>query len=288
MTKKKWEKIIWIATCIILAAFIGWTTWGNVTIQTTYYDISDEDLPEAFEGYKIVQVSDLHNAVFGKDNSTLIEKIDTEEPDIIVMTGDLIDSYHTDIQAALDFTEEIAKIAPCYFITGNHEASIDRSDYDELEQALRKQGVIVLRNSFVNLTKDSKAIQLIGADDPAFMRDAENYMTSGEIILKELEDVDYGEDWYKILLSHRPEAFGHYSFVGFNIVFSGHAHGGQFRFPFIGGAFAPDQGLFPKYDAGLYQKDNTTMVVSRGIGSSIIPVRVNNRPEIVVTTLHCQ
>lgn len=269
-------------TGIALIILIGFTIWGNLTIKTTYYNITDKELPTAFDGYKIVQVSDLHNAVFGKENYRLIEKIRSEKPDIIVLTGDLIDSNHTDIATALDFTENISDIAPCYFITGNHEAWIDKADYNKLEKGLTTQGINILNNSFVRLYRDNQTILLAGIHDPAFTED-KDYENQ---IFTELEYMDYNDGNYKILLSHRPTSLEQYPFNKFNLIFSGHAHGGQFRLPFIGGVIAPDQGLFPKYDRGLFQNGKTTMVLSGGIGNSIIPIRINNRPEIVVTSLY--
>jgi len=265
-------------------AIIIWIIWGNVTIGTTHYNISSDRIPFSFDGYKIVQVSDLHNAVFGKDNDILLKKIHSEQPDVILLTGDLIDSNHTDVSAALEFTDAASKIAPCYYVTGNHEAWIPRTDYESMERKLLEQGIIVLHNSSVDIVREGDSISLFGVDDPSFAG-AESSIQSSIVIRKLLEDVDRTEN-YSILLSHRPEAFDYYATSGFDLVFCGHAHGGQFRLPLIGGIVAPNQGFFPKYDAGTYNENNMTMIVSRGLGNSIIPVRINNRPEIVAVTLH--
>ena len=124
----------------------------------------------------------------------------------------------------------------------------------------------------------------MGIDDPSFQEDY-LFGDSGSVAQQAIENLQNESDGYTILLSHRPELFDLYVDTGMDLVFSGHTHGGQFRLPFIGGLVAPNQGFFPKYDAGRFSKGNTTMIVSRGVGNSIIPIRFYNRPEIVVTML---
>jgi len=205
------------------------------------------------------------------------------EPDIIAITGDIIDSSHTDIEIALHFAEEAMKIAPCYYVTGNHEAWISETMFHNFENELTQLGVILLHDEEIILEKDSSQISLVGIDDPSFAETngvgIGNHMASD--CLRKLASIDS----FSILLSHRPEYFNQYVKADFDLVLSGHAHGGQFRFPFVGGLIAPNQGLFPEYDAGLYTEDNTNMIVNRGIGNSIIPLRFNNRPEIILIEL---
>jgi len=173
-------------------------------------------------------------------------------------------------------------IAPVYYVTGNHEARI--SEYGKLKTALEITGVTVLENERTVLEKDGDTITLLGIDDPSFTAD---YLTgdSAAVVKNTLDDLVTEGVGYTVLLSHRPELFDVYAESGVNLVFSGHAHGGQIRLPFIGGLAAPNQGLFPKYDAGLFTEGDTNMVVSRGLGNSLFPFRVNNRPEIVVVQL---
>lgn len=283
-TKTLKKKITLRILLALVVAFLIWIVWGNLTIGTTYYEIQSEELPEAFAGYKIVQISDLHNAEFGKDNLRLVEIIKKEKPDMIAITGDLIDSSHTDLDLAIKFIQQIVEIAPCYFVTGNHEAWLGKT-YPELEQQLLKLGVIVLRDQVIKLEKDETSIQLIGLDDPDFTdQDSEIQESMLETKLNNL----HLQDGFKLLLSHRPEIFNAYVSTGMNLVLSGHAHGGQFRIPFVGGVIAPNQGVFPSYDAGVFHEGQTTMIVSRGIGNSIIPIRINNRPEVVIVELHSQ
>ena len=160
-------------------------------------------------------------------------------------------------------------------MTGNHEAWINQ--YDKLEQRLLELGVHILRNESISLEINNQTIELIGIDDPDFGASVDNNLT------KTLKTT--ATDSYKILLSHRPEAFETYVASGVNLVLSGHAHGGQFRFPFIGGLVAPDQGFFPEFEEGIHTKNQTTMIISRGLGNSIIPQRLFNRPHLIEITL---
>lgn len=200
-----------------------------------------------------------------------------------MITGDLVDSGHTDIDIAIRFAEEAARIAPVYYVTGNHEARL--SQYDRLRNGLEAAGVSMLEDRAVELERDGEKITLVGLSDPDFTVRSDIFGEVPAMVSTKLDSLADTESSYTILLSHRPELFESYASSGIDLVLSGHAHGGQFRLPFIGGLVAPNQGLFPKYDAGVYMESSTQMVVSRGIGNSIIPVRFNNRPEIVIVEL---
>lgn len=273
--------------CVISSIFFAllvYLIWSNTALTVSNIKISSSRIPIAFSGFRIAQVSDLHNAEFGKDNRNLLELLSESKPDIIAITGDLVDAGHTDIGVALDFAKEAVKIAPVYYVTGNHEASL--SQYDELKIGLKTIGVIVLEDEAVQLKHDTEEITLIGLSDPDFTIKGDIFREAPAMVRTKLSSfVDDDESSYTILLSHRPELFESYARCSIDLVLSGHAHGGQFRLPFIGGLIAPNQGLFPKYDAGLYTSGSTNMIVSRGLGNSIIPIRFNNRPEVVVIEL---
>lgn len=275
------SKKIWIAIVILLVTVI-WIAWGNTALELNAYTISSNKLPESFSGYRIAHVSDLHNAEFGENNALLLEMLKEAEPDMIAITGDLVDSYHTDIQVGIEFAQQTAQIAPTYYVTGNHEARI--SEYDELEKGLEAAGVVILKNESVELEKDGEYITLIGVNDPSFKTD---YLFGDSISVMDanLEEISENAGEYTLLLSHRPELFKVYVANDMDLVLSGHAHGGQFRLPFLGGVIAPNQGFFPEYDAGLYVEDDTNMIVSRGLGNSLFPFRVNNRPEVILIEL---
>ena len=280
LTKKK-------TICIlagILLVLIVWTAWGNTALERNAYTISSRELPDAFDGYRIAQVSDLHNAEFGDGNQRLLEMLREAEPDMIALTGDLIDSRRTDIAVALAFAKEAVKIAPCCYVSGNHEARV--SEYQDLKTGLEEAGVTVLDDAQVKIETSGESITVIGVNDPSFHAD---YLTDDAAVIdRKLSELAAEDPGFMILLSHRPELFDTYVAHDMDLVLTGHAHGGQFRLPLIGGLIAPNQGLFPKYDAGLYSEGDTNMIVSRGIGNSIIPVRFNNRPEVVLIELKSQ
>ena len=280
MNRKK-SALLLISIAVVI--FAVWTVWGNATVGVTHYTVASDRLPQAFNHFKIVVVSDFHNAEFGKENDTLIKLIEKEKPDIIAFTGDLVDSRRTDIETAEDLVRNLAEIAPCYYVTGNHEARLGEQ-YQKLEKILLEENVVVLHDRYTELTRNNETILIAGLEDPNFTDI--NSAVHNSMLKTKLDGMNLS-DSYCVLLSHRPEAFEAYKSAGADLVLSGHAHGGQFRLPFIGGIAAPNQGLFPKYDGGMYSENHTTMIVSRGVGNSIIPVRINNRPEIVCVELIC-
>ena len=283
--RRKRNIILTTVLCVIILA--AWTIWGNTALMVNTVIISSSRIPAAFSGFGIAQVSDLHNAEFGENNAKLLKLLSESKPDIIVITGDFIDASHTDVGIALGFAQESVKIAPTYFVTGNHEASSPQ--YDTLKSGLEAAGVIVLEDEAVSLERNGESIALMGLADPDFTVKGDMFGEVPAMFSTKLENLNDGEGGgYTILLSHRPELFETYVGSGIDLVFAGHAHGGQFRLPFIGGVVAPNQGLFPEYDAGLYTDGSTNMVVSRGIGNSIIPLRFNNRPEIVLVELNAE
>lgn len=282
--KKKKGKIVLYLILFLIAFITIWTVWGNITVKTTSFNIVNDSIPKSFDGTKIAHISDLHNAQFGKDNSVLINILKSEKPNIIAITGDLVDYEHTDIDVAISFIKEAVNIAPCYYVTGNHEAWLG-AKYSILEEQLINCGVIVLHNQTIRIEKEDEYIQIIGIDDPDYAKNEFIFGSSSDVITKEIEK-SLMTDGYKILLSHRPEMFKIYVEKNIDLILCGHAHGGQFRLPFIGGLIAPDQGFLPEYDAGSYNDGKSTMIVSRGIGNSIIPIRFNNRPEIVFINLY--
>lgn len=274
--------IILAVVASLLIALVFWIVWGNTALQLNTYTVSSDRLPEAFNGYRIAHISDLHNAKIGENNKNLIAMLQDAEPDIIAITGDLIDSRNTDIEIAIQFAEEAVKIAPCYYVTGNHEARV--SEYDDLKNGLTELGIIILEDERIYLDQNGETITLIGINDPSFKSDY-LFGDSETVVETHLQELMNESDSFTLLLSHRPELFEIYVNNEVDLVLSGHAHGGQFRLPFVGGLVAPNQGLFPKYDAGLYTEENTNMIVSRGIGNSILPFRFNNRPEVILIEL---
>ncbi len=280
VTRKAKKGLALSAAGILLLASIQ-VIWGNTALEVTTQRIVSDRLPETFDGYQIAHISDLHNATFGKDNSQLLALLREAKPDMIAITGDLIDSRNTDIAIALAFAEQAVEIAPCYYVPGNHESRI--GEYEQLKEGLIRLGVTVLEDTKIRLDRGEESVSLAGVSDPSFQT---GYPDGEDEAVMEVKLQQLGDNAsFTILLSHRPELMNVYAKYGVDLVLSGHAHGGQFRLPFIGGLVAPNQGFFPAYDAGVYRENGTQMVVSRGIGKSIIPLRFNNRPEIVLIQL---
>lgn len=280
--KIKAKTVIWSAVILLPVLLIIWTLWANTAVEMTVYEIKSSRLPKAFSGFRIAQISDLHNDEMGNDNKDLIGLLQDAKPDIIVITGDMIDSYDTHVDIAIAFAEKAVTIAPCYYVSGNHESRL--GEYAELKAAFDRLGVTVLEDETATISKNGETINIVGIIDPSFKT---VYKTDNEsaVLDDALAAIKHQDGEYTILLSHRPEMFEIYAKYGIDLVFSGHAHGGQFRLPFVGGLYAPSQGVFPKYDAGVFTDGNTSMVVSRGIGNSSFPLRFNNRPELVLAVL---
>ena len=280
--KIKKKHIIMLAIVTVLILLIIWIAYGNTDLEIYKYNVKSEDIPSEFDNFRIVQISDLHNAEFGENNEKLLLMLKQADADIIAITGDMIDSRNTDIDVAISFAQKAVNIAPVYYVNGNHESRV-LGEYEKLKQGLTDAGVNILENSSADITIGDEAITLIGINDPTFRMDIVDD-TMEQNIAHQLVNVIPDNDNYKVLLAHRPEYFDVYA-GKVDLVLSGHAHGGQFRIPFIGGLVAPGQGFFPEYYEGSHIKENTEMIVSRGIGNSIIPFRINNKPEIIVAEL---
>ena len=282
--RRKKNIIILAAVLLVLILLTMWLQWGNTALQLTTYTISSSRLPGAFDGFRIAQISDLHNAEFGEDNEKLIAMLKEAKPDMIAITGDFIDGRRTDVDVALKFAAEAVKIAPCYYVTGNHEQRT--TAYFDLKNGLKELGVCVLEDAWVELERNGEKIRIIGVMDPSYpsMFEGETEADVMSLVLKMLSD----ENTYSVLLSHRPDMFEVYAQNNMDLALTGHAHGGQIRLPFVGAVLIPDQGWFPKYDAGLFVEGNTQMIISRGLGNSVFPLRINNRPEVVLVELKCE
>lgn len=245
---------------------------SNSWIQTTEISVESHRVPTSFDGVKILQISDLHDATFGDNQEKLVKKVKKTDPDLIFITGDLIDSNRYNLEQSLELVRQIVDLAPIYYVTGNHE--IATNDIENIKNSLTELGVNVLSNEEQIIEHKGEDIRIIGIEDPL----------NGILVNEALSQFEES-DLFTLVLSHRPETFQDYVDYKMDVVFSGHAHGGQFRLPGLGGLVAPGQGLFPSYTAGMYSENTTHMIVSRGLGNSAIPVRIFNSPEIVVVTL---
>jgi predicted MPP superfamily phosphohydrolase len=283
---------IWTGLLAAILLVIVFLYDQNNGLSVTKYQLRSDKLPGGFDSYRIVQLTDLHSKEFGADQRRLARKVKKLAPDLIVVTGDLVDSRKYDALISLKMMERMIELAPVYYVTGNHEWSSGR--YEVLERDLLRLGVKVLRNESELVPLGDGHIRVAGVDDPIFNRHADGDVDK---LNEHLTQALGGEaaastaggsesaDSFTVLLSHRPELFAVYAERGMDLVFSGHAHGGQVRLPFLGGLIAPGQGFLPKYDAGKFEAQETTMIVSRGLGNSVVPQRLFNRPEIVLAEL---
>ena len=274
MKKIPHKKILILMLIIII--LIPFCLYQNKHLVITTYTYESEKLGAELDGYRIVQISDLHNAEFGKENKKLLETIRSCSPDIIVITGDLVDSNHTNVERAVAFVKEAVKIAPVYYVTGNHEYWLDPSENEQMMQGILAAGAYDLDDEAVRIEKGDSSFLLVGLDDQHLSDET----------LKNLLQEQKNE--LSIVLAHEPQYLQNYANAGAELVLTGHAHGGQIRLPFVGGIVAPDQGFLPEYTSGQYNSTDTEMIVSRGLGNSIIPVRLFNYPEVMCVELRCK
>ncbi|MEO2506502.1 metallophosphoesterase [Clostridium paraputrificum] len=257
---------------LLLAIISSAIFYGNNTIDISTYTLTSKKMIK--DNVKILQISDLHCKSFGKAQQILLAQIENISPDIIVITGDLIDGRTNpkNYNNSFILVNELADKYPIYYVTGNHEYYADYAE--EIKEKLSSLGVIVLDNSSSHTSIKNTSFNIWGIDD--------NYSYSSESILKDLIS-NIKESDINILLAHRPEYFNQYSSYDFDFIFLGHAHGGQFRIPFMHkGIAAPGQGIFPELTEGYHTLNNSTMIISRGLGNSIFPFRLFNHPELVV------
>lgn len=287
MKKGKKKKVILLILAVLIVAAAVWILWGNFSIDCEQYNISSKKIPVGFDGFRIVEIADLHNRKFGKNEERLLTEVSSLKPDIIVVTGDIVDRDRTDFDTAMDFINGAVKIAPVYYVTGNHESAVE--NFDELKNLLIRAGVHMMDNKCVTLSRGGGYIKLCGLINDSFVLKEEYIAAHGyneNYNADMLKSFKLKKDEYSVLLVHRPDHMETYADADIDLVFSGHAHGGQVRLPFIGGLYAPDQGFFPKYTNGLYKSGSTTMLVSRGLGNSALRVRINDTPEILTAVLH--
>ncbi len=267
---------------LLLLLGAGFFQWSNRSLQTSRFTFVSPRLPEGFDGTVIVQLSDLHGALFGPDNQDLIERVAAEKPDYIFLTGDLQDRYReTPRSYAVALSAAMAEIAPTFYVTGNHEWAFP--DVRTLKRELTEAGVTVLTNRAVPLSRGGDSIVLAGIDDPNGFKDQK----TPETLAREVRET-YGDPFW-LLLAHRNTHFAsRYSLLGADLVISGHGHGGLIRLPFTDGLINTDRTLFPTHTAGFYEDNGAKLFVSRGLGNSGPSFRLFNRPELVVLTLKTQ
>ena len=273
--------------CLVLAVLALFVYWGNTDIKTDSVTYTSSALPAAFDGLRIVQLSDLHNKEFGKDNARLYRAVENAAPDVIFLTGDLVDEYaEAPVPYARAVGETLSAIAPTYYVTGNHEWAHGNAVVEEIKTALREAGVTVLSNQYVPLERDGEIILIAGVDDPNGYADQK----PPDVLAKEIYNAY--DDPFWLLLAHRNNLFnGGYCRLGADLTFSGHAHGGIWRLPFTDGLVDTNMHLLPSFTSGFYHCtdedcEGAEVFISRGLGNSPKwAFRLFNRPQVAVITL---
>lgn len=275
--KRKILLAIILLVTLMLCAF-------DTRLAISTYKIESEKIKSSI---RLVLATDLHSCKWGEKQQELINAVIEQHPDAVLLGGDIFDDMIPDTNADL-FLKGISEKYPCYYVTGNHEYWSGKAKFAEKMAILEKYHVTILNGETETLTVGEQRIYICGLDDPDAYQiedDPVTVMPISKQLFIVKERAKDGE--YAVLLSHRPELFDDYTAHGFDLVLSGHAHGGQWRIPLLlNGLFAPNQGLFPDYAGGRYKQDATTMVVSRGLAreSTRVP-RIFNRPELVVVDL---
>ena len=248
-------------------------------LEVSSYELSSEKLPESFDGFRIVQLSDLHGAEFGSDGTELVEKVAALEPDIIALTGDFV-TDEGDLEAVRKLAGRLVKICPVYFVSGNHEFGSGLAA--QVRSIMENAGVRYLSNEYLTISRGEDSILLGGVEDPLAYAD----MLTPEELARKMNEVSPSA--FKILLGHRNYWMTEYPELPVDLVFCGHAHGGLVRIPGVGGLIGTDRHLFPDFAEGQFYNGSYTMIVSRGLGNSVPIPRIFNRPEIVCVTLKAE
>ena len=255
--------------CVLLVSLYN----SAYKLEVTEYDVQSANLPTEFDGFKIVQLSDLHGAEFGNE---LYEKVRALSPDIIALTGDFI-TTEEDLPAVENLVAKLVTITDVYFISGNHDYGSGK--IDELTKIMDRYGVRFLRNEYEVLERNGAHIVVAGAEDPNSWADMIAPDKLAEAVAAEYPGA------YTLFLGHRNYWVEEYPNLPVDLILCGHAHGGIIRLPGVGGVLNTDRTLFPRYDAGMFSCGRYDMIVSRGLGNSVSVPRLFNCPEIVFVTL---
>ena len=266
--------LIILALIAVAAAFL--IKDSREDLEISRYEVNSKKLPESFDGFKIVQLSDLHGAEFGEDGMELVDKVGSLEPDMIALTGDFV-TDEGDLAAVEKLAARLVKLCPVYFVSGNHEFGSGLAV--KVRNILERAGVKYLSNEYLTINRGDDEILLGGVEDPLAYAD----MLSPDELAQKMNDA--APDAFKILLGHRNYWMTEYPELPVDLIFCGHAHGGLIRIPGVGGLIGTDHRLFPDFDAGQFNNGRYTLIVSRGLGNSVPIPRIFNRPEIVCVEL---
>lgn len=306
MNKRKMKAAL--AVGALAAAFLA---YEDNALEVTKYTITSSKLADG-ESFRIALLSDLQSKSFGKKQHRLLKTVAAEKPDIILFAGDLADRNHTKLDPCRELMAGLPQEAPAYYVNGNHETSIDSDDMAGLYAYMERNGVTILSDKgccarILSRVKPGSSFKICiagiseetlnlsrGGDRSSRTHDSEVIIEAGRKAVEEAKR-EYREsvsvtgaeaetkEPFTVLMVHEPQFIDDYARCGADLIVSGHAHGGQIRIPGTDiGLFAPEQGVFPIYTSGVHEKGDSKMVISRGLGNSIFPFRVFNRPEVVV------
>jgi len=269
--RKKLCIILLLAAVILIAC--------DMRLKTVFYTVESKKVSQPV---RLALITDLHSDKYGKNQSTLIQAVDAQKPDVVLLGGDIFDDAkaYTNAEIAL---KQLAEKYPCYYVTGNHEYW--SQDVGTILDYVESCGITVLSGACVPVEINGQIINICGVDDP----DVEEFMLEYDSFEEQLKTADEAasNDYFAVLLSHRPELVDIYELYDFDLVLSGHAHGGQWRIPYlINGLYVPNQGLFPMYAGVRYDFDEWTLIISRGLARESTPIpRIFNRPELVIVDI---
>ena len=277
LKKRKWVVLNCIVLFIIL---LFWAFYNDLVVKE--YVIHSNKL-NMDDSVRIVLITDLHSHIYGENQTKIVSLIKRQKPDIIALAGDIADDVEP-IAGTEQFLAGIKGIAPIYYVTGNHE--FWSNDIKNIKDTIRKYDITILENRYERIKIKNSYFIIGGVDDPDVVRFEKpdlNWQGEMHLAFSELRDMPD----FKILLAHRPELIEIYKESSFDLVVSGHAHGGQVRIPFIlNGLYAPNQGWFPQYAGGAYHYGSLTHIVSRGISYNQRLPRIFNPPEVVVIDIN--
>lgn len=292
--KKKLLVAVLSAFLVIMLLVMLSLALSRYTLKNTVYSVISDKVTEKI---KIVQLSDLHLSNFGKNNSRLINNVLQKEPDVILMTGDMVNDDSEEFSQITELVDKLCEAAPLYYSLGNHETAVIESHGDGFLDDIRDAGAVVLEKEYVDVKINGNDVRIGGTSgyglyvpfwEASYGKDAEEWSADESFLeqrfLLEFENTDA----LKILMLHKPAATTLWSESGYydvDLVLSGHTHGGQIVLPFVGGLYAPEEGLFPKYEYGRFDFNGVTTIVSSGLGNDTLIPRINNVPEIVEVTI---
>lgn len=283
-------KIIRKIFMTLIAFFLVELYIDSNMMVVTNINIKNKKIPEGFNGFKILHLSDLHSKSFGEKNIKLINKINELKPNIIVMTGDMVNCNDTNYDNFFNLAKAISEKYKTYYIVGNHEQSMNDEDKQVIFDFLKANKIEILDNEKTIIESSGDTINLYGSWCNLRYYSSkyaeEKYDFTPEVMNKIMENAEIEEDKYNILLAHNPNFIESYAKWGADLTLSGHIHGGMVRLPYLGGVFSPDTVLFPKYTSGLYEVEGKKLIVSRGLGRGVRGFRFFNRPEMVLITLN--